>query len=252
MEIIVLAALAIFGLIAVIVGGSLLGAKSGTAAVRRGCGCAVLVLIGIGYLIWSAFQPSNDALKSERAGAATSASKEIENPEASTADATDASSDPNDTVYLGRCYMDSCSWHRTLGSQVLSHERNAVLIEMTLLGGSSPFGEGESDSHPRIEWNTAPHKVWVMCSPYFPAVAIADGGHYQVDLLDVRTIPGVMESSAGIYTEACEEDIILSDGVQKRYARIPGGSTTLTIDDPRELIALAKEAMNGNYPESEE
>lgn len=161
-------------------------------------------------------------------------------------DETASSDAPN----LGRCHMEECSWNRVLESTVLSQERNAVLIEQTLLGGTSPFEEGDTDEA-RITWNAAPHKIWVMCSPFFPAVAIKTGNEYQVDVLDIRTISGVQQSAANIYSQACEEDL-LSQIVVNRYARIPWGSQSLTIEDPSELVVLARDAMNSIYRESDE
>lgn len=105
---------------------------------------------------------------------------------------------PAQTPELNSCEGGECSWSITRSRVLVRQEGAGRLYRLTLLGGSAREGSR------RIRWNSAPHDVFIFCSPLLPAVILEDNGHWQVDVLDfVAGPPPVLESSASLYVRAC-------------------------------------------------
>lgn len=105
-------------------------------------------------------------------------------------------------VNLGRCHMDECSWSQTKNVKILSNTKTEELLEVELLGGSSPNSEGGSSTQgdQEITWNKETHKVIVYCSHDNPRLSL----DRQMTYLDFKSgIPGVLESDARLYLESC-------------------------------------------------
>jgi hypothetical protein len=113
--------------------------------------------------------------------------------------------------FIGRCYMEECSWNQVQHKRVLESDRRGALYEVAMLYGNSshPNGlypeEGKGET-PRISWEKKADTTYVFCSRHLPAVMYK---HNKAKTLDVRVfsfpegVPGVDESSASIYKNIC-------------------------------------------------
>lgn len=115
---------------------------------------------------------------------------------------------PNDQVTIGRCHMGSCSWAKWKSVKLLSSADSQVVLEATLLGGSSEHEEIEdypySSEGASIIWNSEPHTVKVICSREAPSV-----GDEILPLGSESGVSGAQESAAEVYFVACHSH---SDG----------------------------------------
>lgn len=108
-----------------------------------------------------------------------------------------------DKLSFGRCHMDECSWAKILSQKEIAADMRGRLIELKLRGGSSPNDDSDLNN-PKITWNKYTHKVYIFCSVYLPVSMMKSEGKYQVDILDFwQGTPGILESSASLYREAC-------------------------------------------------
>jgi hypothetical protein len=123
----------------------------------------------------------------------------------------------------GRCHMGECSWFAEVNRETIRETSAGRLLRLAVLGGTSSSGEGEDyeDSYgpdAAVDWDRAPHDVWVFCSPRLPAVMVrTPAGAIQADVLDfVGGTPPVLESSRNLYVHACHgeesEDMVERHG----------------------------------------
>lgn len=123
----------------------------------------------------------------------------------------------------GRCHMGECSWFAELNRETIREEKGARLLRLALVGGSSTSGEDEDyegswGPDARVDWDRAPHDVWILCSPRLPAVMVRTGdGSLQADVFNfVEGTPPVHETSRRIYVHACHgeesEDMVERHG----------------------------------------
>jgi hypothetical protein len=138
----------------------------------------------------------------------------------------------------GPCHMGECSWTKTLSTASVAKGKTGELIKMDVLGGSSREGSRN------IEWNAAPHSVYLYCSKRLPAVMMGDGGKYQVNVLPLGSdLPSILESSAELYFRGCHnEHNIRIDMVQLarkyRYA-VPddaGNQIPAQLNSPQDIL----------------
>lgn len=142
----------------------------------------------------------------------------------------DADNDAN----LGYCHSGESSWSKTLSSDSIQTDQRGRLLKLTLLGGSS----SDSGSGP-ITWNSRPHDVYIFCSTAFPAVMMQDSGKWQVDVLDfVDGIPGVLESAASLYGDACHagDSGFPDNAEQLGYSSIPDEQEEVQITQPTDIF----------------
>lgn len=153
-------------------------------------------------------------------------------------------SNAGDTAQPGRCGMKECSWSKTLSINLVQEDQRGRLIALSLLGGSS------RNETSRITWNDRPHTVYVFCSTALPAVMMKVDGGWQVDVLDfVDGVPGVLESSASIYANACHagDRRFPSDAEALGYSHIDDDREEVQIDQPTDIFdrASIKPAPSG-------
>lgn len=94
------------------------------------------------------------------------------------------------------CYHDPCSVGKTLSIKIVRQDKDETTLNVKVLGGSKDW-----DSK-KIEWNTEPHEITVVCSKSKPRVSIGD----QTDILPLNNnlgVPGVLISTAEVYFEKC-------------------------------------------------
>ncbi len=140
--------------------------------------------------------------------------------------------------------MEECSWSKTLSSTVDREDQRGRLIALSLLGGSS------RNETSRITWNDRPHTVYVFCSTALPAVMMKADDGWQVDVLDfIDGVPGVLESSASIYGDACHagDRRFPSDAEALGYSHIDDDREEVQIDQPTDIFdrASMKPAPSG-------
>ena len=105
-------------------------------------------------------------------------------------------------INLGRCHMGSCSWSQSQSTKILSNTKTEMMLEATILGGTSPFDpeEDHSPSDRNIIWNKKPHKVVVYCSHTWPRTSLDK----EISSFNFKEgIPGFLESDASLYFEYC-------------------------------------------------
>ena len=143
---------------------------------------------------------------------------------------------------LGRCHMGECSWSLTKDRAVVRRDANGSLLRLTLLGGTSQHPD-EYDSDANIEWNKSTHTVHIFCSSRLPAVMLEESGEMQVDVLDfVSGVPGVLESSANLYTSTCHpDDDWTSDGFADRHGyKTFGEDVEVSVSKPEDILKVAE------------
>lgn len=133
-----------------------------------------------------------------------------------------AASPASGAAELNGCRMETCSWSITRSRDLVRRAAAGSLYRLSLLGGTSEHPDEnypESSAGVRIEWNAAPHEVFVFCARRLPAVIMATDGRLQVDVLDFVNGPvGALESSAGLYARVCHPgDDWASEGFAARF-----------------------------------
>lgn len=105
-------------------------------------------------------------------------------------------------INLGRCHMDSCSWSQSQSTKILSNTKTEMMLEATILGGTSPFDpeEDSSNGDEKIVWNKKPHKVILYCSHEHPRASLDKEMTY---FNFKEGIPGILESDVNLYFEYC-------------------------------------------------
>ncbi len=102
----------------------------------------------------------------------------------------------------GSCHMDSCSWSKSISTRVIRQNSNEAVLKVTLLGATSENSAAARSGHPkRLVWNKTPHSLGFTCSYSQPSLTV-DG---QTDILPLNAggVPGILESSAGLYFKYC-------------------------------------------------
>lgn len=102
----------------------------------------------------------------------------------------------------GSCHMDSCSWSKSISTKVIRQNSREAVLKVTLLGATSENSAAARAGHPkRLVWNKAPHSLGLTCSYSQPSLTV-DG---QTDILPLNSsgVPGILESSAGLYFKYC-------------------------------------------------
>lgn len=102
----------------------------------------------------------------------------------------------------GSCHMDSCSWSKSISTKVIRQNSREAVLKVTLLGATSENSAAARAGHPkRLVWNKAPHSLGFTCSYTKPSLTV-DG---QTDILPLNAggVPGILESSAGLYFKYC-------------------------------------------------
>lgn len=150
-----------------------------------------------------------------------------------------------ENITLGRCHMDNCLWSKTLNQNTVAQNNCGSLIQLELLSGESE-NEDELD-YSKIQWNDTSHTVYLFCSKRLPSVIMESDGQYQVDVLDFwNGIPGVMESSAGLYRKYCHpgSDNLSDEDLakQNQYSQIP--DIEVTLKQPSDIVKVAQSRFN--------
>lgn len=149
---------------------------------------------------------------------------------------------------IGRCHMGECSWSRELSQAILKENASGTLVKITLLGGSSshPDDDYPAGFGPKvpISWARKPHDVFVFCSLHLPAVMMAVDGAWQTDVLDFNGgIPGVLESSAALYSRTCHSNseawLDSSFAARNHYRPFEDGSSELELSSPQQIFNYA-------------
>lgn len=129
---------------------------------------------------------------------------------------------PN-VVSLGRCYMEECSWSKSISTRVIQQTANETVLKVTLLGGSSKnTDDSDSISHAKpakISWAKTPHELTLHCSYQRPSVALGN----QVDRLplNANSTPDYLESSVNLYFKYCHSDMTSKDPIRKYGYNVP-------------------------------
>lgn len=109
---------------------------------------------------------------------------------------------PN-VITEGRCNMGYCSWSKSINTRILSKTNKSVLLEATMLGGSSDFDPEENNSgDQKIEWNKKPHKLIINCSHSNPFISI-NSQITKFDFSSEDATPAVLEGDANVYFKYC-------------------------------------------------
>lgn len=109
---------------------------------------------------------------------------------------------PN-VISEGRCNMGYCSWSKSINTKVLSKTNKGVLLEATMLGGSSDFNPEQNNfGNQEIEWNKKPHKLIINCSYSNPFISL-DSQITKFDFSNEDATPAVMEGDANVYFKYC-------------------------------------------------
>lgn len=151
---------------------------------------------------------------------------------------------------LGRCYMGECSWSVEQARTTIRKESSGRLIAVTLLGGTSYHEEaadypGRFRPNLKIEWNSAPHKVYIFCAKSLPATMMVTENGLEVDVLDfVNGPPGMMEGSAALYTSVCHGRHVrwTEKGFARKfgYRALPSDKQEISLDEPEDIFSLVK------------
>lgn len=125
-----------------------------------------------------------------------------------------------DVISIGRCNMGYCSWSKSLSTKIISRSNENVLLEATLLGGTSVFEPQEDGSGVQgIEWNKKPHKVIVNCSYKRPSI----GSGSQLTMLDLSSydaMPARNDGDISLYLKYCHSFIDDHDHALKDFGYI--------------------------------
>jgi hypothetical protein len=217
------------------------------------------VLIGVALFVLTRLNLSGGRNQASTADNATSefttASETVESNQTAVANGSDASVDTS-KAQVGNCEGGTCSWSITLGKRELTKGPTGVLIELSLLGGSSDHPDGnypDNAAGAKIGWDRTPHSVWVYCSPVLPAVMINTDSGLQTDVLPFKSadepgVPGVLISSARLYMDTCYSDVShdpLSPPDLRSYRTLTEDDANVTISDPRQITAKAEALSRG-------
>lgn len=108
------------------------------------------------------------------------------------------------------CYHDPCAGAKVTSFKQLHKTNNSAMLELTLLGYSRYWNSKKKD------WNKQSHKIFVNCSVINPT--ITNGG--QVTHLPINPemgIPGVLQSSYGVYVSACHGGYMDETKLAKKF-----------------------------------
>lgn len=109
---------------------------------------------------------------------------------------------PN-VISEGRCNMGYCSWSKSMSTKIISKTNKGILLEATMLGGSSNFDpEANNIGDQEIEWNKVPHKVIINCSYSNPSISL-DSQITKFDFSGEDTMPAALEGDANLYFKYC-------------------------------------------------
>jgi hypothetical protein len=144
---------------------------------------------------------------------------------------------------VGRCHMGSCSWSAELGRETLRETAAGRLLRLRLLGGSSEMTEEDDyesayDERRRIEWNAAPHHVYVFCSTRLPTVMVATEAGLQVEVLDLVEGPaGYQEADHNLYIATCHGRAALElPDLAARFGYRPRAVESLDLARPQDIF----------------
>ncbi|MFW6699170.1 hypothetical protein C5B72_03300 [Acinetobacter sp. KU 011TH] len=108
-----------------------------------------------------------------------------------------------EVISVGRCHMGYCSWSKSISTKIISETSKNVLLEATLLGGTSEFDPEDSRGGDQdIRWDKKPHKLIINCSYTKPSV----GSGSQLTILDFSSadgMPAVYDSDISVYFKYC-------------------------------------------------
>ncbi|MCP4182566.1 MAG: DUF1311 domain-containing protein [Hyphomicrobiales bacterium] len=109
---------------------------------------------------------------------------------------------------IGRCRMDSCSWHHIVDKRVLGQKNGHDLIEVEYIYGMSPHPPGSYYAHPNYpseyslefetDWAAESGRAYFYCNPQKPVVILDEA-----ILLHLNGPASVHEYIAGVWTHAC-------------------------------------------------
>ena len=127
---------------------------------------------------------------------------------------------PN-VVSLGRCYMEACSWSKSVTTRVIQQTASETVLKVAVIGGTSD-NTNDSGSHarpPKISWDKTPYDLILHCSYQRPTIAMGS----QVDVLPLNAngVPGDLESGANLYFKYCHSDMTSADPIRKYGYNVP-------------------------------
>ena len=127
---------------------------------------------------------------------------------------------PN-VVSLGRCYMEQCSWSKSVTTRVIQQTASETVLKVAVIGGTSD-NTNDSGSHakpPKIHWDKTPYDLILHCSYQRPIIAMDK----QVDVLPLNAngVPGYLESGENLYFKYCHSDMTGANLIRKYGYNVP-------------------------------